>query len=69
MTDEQFKQALTDYLAQFSEGRKPIVPLKSLPNGKLDRKGTLSLPCYHGFPLRNLAENGGVAMRERQDGE
>jgi len=49
MTDKEFKEKLRAYLAQFSGGRKPIVPLEKNPDGTIDREKTLALPCFADF--------------------
>ena len=46
MTDADFTATLTAYLAQFSEGHQPIVPLFRNDDGSIDRDKTLALPCY-----------------------
>ena len=51
MTDDEFIAKLTAYLAQFSEGDKPTVPLFNKADGSIDRSKTLVLPCYAGFHL------------------
>ena len=51
MTDDEFVAKLTAYLAQFSEGDKPTVPLFNKDDGSIDRNKTLALPCYAGFHL------------------
>jgi len=51
MTDAVFVAKLTAYLAQFSEGDKPTVPLFSKDDGSIDRNKTLALPCYAGCHL------------------
>lgn len=45
-TDNEFIAALTSYLAQFSEGHKPLVPLFKNEDGSINRDKTLALPCY-----------------------
>lgn len=50
-TDTEFVVALTAYLAQFSEGTPPEVPLFRKGDGSIDRNKTLSLPCYASFHL------------------
>ncbi|HZI56849.1 MAG TPA: hypothetical protein VFF39_08740 [Verrucomicrobiae bacterium] len=50
MTDAGFAAALTAYLAQFSEGHQPIVPLFKNNDGSIDRDKTLALPCFAGMP-------------------
>ncbi|HEV7522986.1 MAG TPA: hypothetical protein VGP89_17930 [Candidatus Angelobacter sp.] len=49
MTDQEFKQSLTDYLKQFSEGFEPTVPLFHKDDGSIDREKTLNLPCFSGY--------------------
>jgi len=49
-TDAEFIAALTAYLAQFSEGQSPIVPLFKRDDGTIDRDKTLALPCFADFP-------------------
>ena len=49
MTDSEFAASLAAYLAQFSEGHKPTVPLFKKDDGSIDRDKTLALPCYSGF--------------------
>ncbi len=49
ITDAAFKEQLRSYLAQFSEGRKPIVALIRNADGSIDREKTLALPCYQGL--------------------
>ena len=49
MTDTEFMIRLTAYLAQFSEGQAPTVPLFKKHDGSIDRKKTLALPCYTDF--------------------
>jgi hypothetical protein len=46
MTDIEFMARLTAYLAQFSEGQEPTVPVFKKDNGSIDRNKTLALPCY-----------------------
>ena len=48
-TDIEFIAALTSYLAQFSEGHKPVVPLFKNADGSINRDRTLALPCYMNF--------------------
>lgn len=43
-TDEQFVAKLREYLSQFSEGQRPIVPVMR------DRVKTLALPCFANMP-------------------
>ena len=50
MTDVEFTARLTAYLAQFSEGHKPTVPLFKKDDGSIDRDKTLALPCFADFP-------------------
>jgi hypothetical protein len=50
MTDAEFTASLTAYLAQFSEGYEPMVPLFKNDDGSIDRAKTLALPCYSNFP-------------------
>jgi len=57
MTDQQFKEQLRDYLAQFSGGRKPIVPLVSNSDGTINRERTLAMPCYADFKWRRVEES------------
>ena len=48
---ENLYTALQHYLAIFSEGGHPVVPLVGKVNGSpLDVRATLELPCYDGFP-------------------
>jgi hypothetical protein len=49
-TDNEFMAALTSYLAQFSEGHQPIVPLLKNDDGSIDRDKTLALPCFADLP-------------------
>jgi hypothetical protein len=49
MTDIEFVANLTVYLAQFSEGQEPTVPVFKKADGLIDREKTLALPCYAGF--------------------
>lgn len=49
MNDKQFEQSLLYYLEQFSEGMSPLVPIFRNPDGSIDRKLTLNLPCYEGY--------------------
>ncbi|HEY2914580.1 MAG TPA: hypothetical protein VGK21_14550 [Candidatus Angelobacter sp.] len=49
MTDAEFVAKLTAYLAQFSAGQDPTVPLFKKGDGSIDRNKTLSLACYAGF--------------------
>lgn len=48
-TDSEFIARLTAYLAQFSEGQPPAVPLFKNDDGSIDREKTLALPCYANF--------------------
>jgi hypothetical protein len=48
-TDSEFISRLTAYLAQFSEGQQPMVPLFRNDEGSIDREKTLALPCYANF--------------------
>jgi len=48
-TDEQFEQELKAYLAQFSEGLEPAVPLMMNTDGTINREKTLGLACYSNF--------------------
>lgn len=50
MTDFEFIAALTSYLALFSEGHEPTVPLFKKSDGSIDREKTLALPCYADCP-------------------
>ena len=50
-TDTEFVAALTVYLAQFSEGEPPEVPLFRKDDGSIDREMTLALPCFANFRL------------------
>jgi hypothetical protein len=50
MTDAEFTASLAAYLAQFSEGPEPMVPLFKHDDGSIDREKTLALPCYANFP-------------------
>lgn len=50
-TDTEFVAALTGYLAQFSEGEPPEVPLFRKDDGSIDREKTLALPCFANFHL------------------
>jgi hypothetical protein len=43
--------SLTAYLAQFSEGAEPIVPVHYDCDGSINREKTLALPCFAGFQL------------------
>jgi hypothetical protein len=45
-SDSDFIAALTSYLAQFSEGHQPVVPLFKNDDGSIDRDKTLALPCF-----------------------
>lgn len=49
MTEAEFVAKLTAYLAQFSEGHEPTVPLFKNHDGSIDREKTLALPCYSDF--------------------
>jgi hypothetical protein len=51
MTDADFIARLTAYLAQFSEGQQPMVPLFKNDDGSIDRNKTLTLPCYANFQV------------------
>ncbi len=51
MTDIEFMARLTAFLAQFSEGQEPTVPLFKKDDGSIDRNKTLLLPCYASFHL------------------
>lgn len=48
LTDEQFTEKLREYLAQWSEGHEPIVPImyNNLEDKIIEREKTLELPCY-----------------------
>lgn len=50
-TDAEFIAALTAYLALFSEGHEPIVPLHYNSDGSINREKTLASPCFADFPL------------------
>jgi len=47
--DKDFHEELRAYLAQFSEGLQPIIPLKFNADGSINREGTLEAPCFAGF--------------------
>lgn len=51
-TDEQFEDGLRKYLAQFSEGQEPDVPLllEEGTSGSILRTQTLALVCYGTMP-------------------
>jgi hypothetical protein len=51
MTDAEFTETLTAYLAQFSEGHPPAIPLFKKADGSIDRNKTLALPCFTGLRL------------------
>jgi hypothetical protein len=44
--DKAFYQSLEDYLSQFSEGLKPLVPVFFKTDGTIDRAKTLDSPCF-----------------------
>jgi hypothetical protein len=48
-TDAEFENKLRSYLAQFSEGHEPAVPLMINTDGTIDREKTLGLACYGDF--------------------
>ena len=48
-TDGEFEEGLRSYLAQFSEGHEPTVPLMINTDGTIDREKTLGLACYGDF--------------------
>jgi hypothetical protein len=48
-TDAEFEDKLRSYLAQFSEGQRPVVPLLLNDDGTINRKKTLGLVCYSGI--------------------
>jgi len=50
MTDSEFTASLAAYLSQFSEGRKPTVPLFNKDDGSIDRDKTLALSCFANYP-------------------
>lgn len=54
-TDLEFTATLRSYLGQFSQSRKPIVPLIRNPDGTIDREKTLALPCYQNFNTETAA--------------
>ena len=43
-SEENFREALNQYMRLFSEGQIPIIPYLG------DRAKTLNLPCYGEFP-------------------
>lgn len=47
---ENFVASLTHYLAIFSEGQPPIVPLMGNP---VNISATLEAPCFRDFPERD----------------
>jgi len=49
MDDKQFKEALREFLIQFSGQQDPVVPLEKNSDGTIDRVATLALPIYEGF--------------------
>jgi hypothetical protein len=49
-TDDEFTASLTAYLAQFSAGQDPVVPLFKNDDGSINREKTLALPCFADFP-------------------
>lgn len=49
MTDQEFIDQLTAYLAQFSEGESPEVPVFRNADGSLNREKMLALPCFADF--------------------
>jgi len=49
-SDSEFTASLAAYLAQFSEGHKPTVPLFKKDDGSIDRDKTLALPCFVNYP-------------------
>ncbi len=51
ISDAVFLERLTAYLAQFSEGTEPIVPLHYNSNGSINREKTLASPCFADFRL------------------
>ncbi len=50
MTDEEFLNGCKKYLAQFSEGHKPIIPYLKNEDGKIKRADTLNLACFLEMP-------------------
>lgn len=46
MNDIEFENKLRLYLAQFSEGQEPMVPLMLEEDGIINREKTLGLVCY-----------------------
>lgn len=52
MTDAEFEKQLRDYLARFSEGQEPTVPLMINDDGTINREKTLGLVCYSDFELQ-----------------
>ncbi len=50
-TDAEFEKQLRDYLARFSEGQEPTVPLMINDDGTINREKTLGLVCYSDFEL------------------
>ncbi len=51
LTDAELVVHLTAYLAQFSEGQNPVVPLLTNDDGSINRSKALVLPCYANFQL------------------
>lgn len=50
--EQVFFDTLRNYLALFSEGQQPIVPLLQNEDGTIRRSATLDLPCYWNLPNR-----------------
>jgi hypothetical protein len=48
-TDSEFEHELKAYLAQYSEGQEPAVPVMLNDDGTINREKTLALECYLGF--------------------
>lgn len=52
---ENLVGVLTHWLAIFSEGQPPIVPVIYDESGSIDLEKTMELPCYANFPASELA--------------
>jgi len=51
ITDTEFEKQLRNYLARFSEGQEPTVPLMINDDGTINHEKTLGLVCYSDFEL------------------
>ena len=51
ITDTEFEKQLRDYLARFSEGQEPTVPLMINDDGTINQEKTLGLVCYSDLEL------------------